>query len=156
MKFVLAGFQADYERFIRKLWSKDKDVSDYRYISHPDFVRGYSPTNNEIIKLGSFRHNPDREEILREVETRGFNMNPRSERMRGLETGNASFGEGGIVSGITSSSSFYDEHTSGLGSQLSLAAMHEARRIAGSYITPRTGYNMELPRGTTVRITGND
>lgn len=135
MKLVLAGSKPAYQLFINKLWSKDKNVSEYRYVSSTYVMRGYNANNNTLVKLGSFSLHPEADSILREAEERGFNISPRRERMRGLETGNASFGEGGIVRGVTPASALAHGRRSGY-----------------------TGYYGMIctPRGTTVRITDGD
>ena len=56
MKLVLCGNREDFDYFVQVLWRRDKDISDYRYISNLNDIRGFSPLGNIIVKLGSFQN----------------------------------------------------------------------------------------------------
>lgn len=90
MKLVLAGSRRDYERFIRTLDLKGKDIREYRYVRDYDYLRGYYPNQTELIKLGSFSHCPDRDSILAYARSRGFDVSFRTrrrDRLRGMSIG---------------------------------------------------------------------
>ena len=50
MKLVLAGSRAHYNIFLEKLWSKDLNTSNYRYIDRIDSILGLN-AEQELIKL---------------------------------------------------------------------------------------------------------
>lgn len=86
MKLVLCGSMADFDRFKRVLWEKDKSVRDYVYISTESMFRGVS-RDSEIIRLGSFPNHPNYEEILEEANCR-FPERPRRNTRSGSSDGN--------------------------------------------------------------------
>ena len=105
MKLVLAGSHFDFKRFIEILWEKDKDISNYKYVSHPNHIRGLNPETTEIIKLGSIENRPDREEILRAVRPY---MRRRQERADTISR-RESMVQGDRLRGMEVSALFFDE-----------------------------------------------
>ena len=79
MKFVLAGSREKYQSFVDNLWSKDKPISDYRYIHRIDTILG-AGTGNELIILANATEHPNYEYLLKECEARGIHR--RSARSR--------------------------------------------------------------------------
>ena len=88
MKLVLAGSHEHYRRFIDALRRKGKDINYYKYISNSNDMRGWD-RSCQVIKLGSFKLNPDAERIYRECEAR-FDMSSVNFQPRGVQ-------EGGII-----------------------------------------------------------
>ena len=88
MKLVLAGSQHHYEKFIEKMWEKDKPTDHYRYVNRVDMILGLS-RYTRVIKLGNFKLHPQHEELLRECEAR-FDMRPlrerNNDRIRGISS----------------------------------------------------------------------
>ena len=102
IKLVLCGSYAHYQEFTEHLWSKDKDISNYKYIGRPRDILGYSSNDCTIVKLGSFRTHPECQAIAHEATMRGFDLTSRTRRRPNLVAREpARFTDGGIITVAT-------------------------------------------------------
>lgn len=98
IKLVLCGSYEHFKQFTEHLWSKDKDISNYRYMQNPHEVLGYDPARATIVKLSSFEIHPERDAIIEVARSRGFELINRSRRRQPLiRVGNGRFQSGGMV-----------------------------------------------------------
>ena len=136
MKLVLASSRQAYDRFIEKIWSKDKDVSIYRYISNVMDLQGLArDAVTKVVKVGNYRDHPNYDQIIDEVEFR-FDRNSMRE-------------SSGFQSQGTTMMDAYQENVNHLVSQRSILS----DRISPDWDLPSYGTTELTPRlGTEGRI----